>query len=100
MVVGRVAGRPLKRLPGTEHAREQAPVGHVVIADDNEPGIRHASDPVPRGLELGGQAALRDISGDQDKVMRGGVGVVEGRRTGMAMLAAEMDIGELKDTSH
>ena len=71
-----------------------------MIADDDEPGIRHASDPAPCGFELGGQAALRDISGDQDKVMRGGMGVVEGRRTGMGMLAAEMDIGELDDTPH
>jgi hypothetical protein len=100
VVVGRMAGCGLERAPGMEQAIGQAPVGNVVIADDDEARIGQAANPVAGLGEFARQALLGDVARDQDQVRRMGVREIDGRLAGVTVLAPEMHVGELEDAPH
>ena len=100
MVVGGMAGGALEGLPRAENPRQQAPVGDVVIAHDDEARIRHAGDPATRRLKFIGQALLGDVPRDQDEVVRRAMGIVERGGAGMLVFTTEMDVRKLENTPH
>ena len=100
VVVGGMARRLLERLPRMEQTSRQAPVGDIVIADDDEGRLGHPADPFTGGGELIREALLGDVAGDQHQIGLAGMGVFQSRLAGPLVLATEVDVGKLEDQAH